>query len=447
MSSTRRRLGVSIIGLGYVGLSTAVCFASRGIRVVGVDVDAKKLEAIGKGLPTMHEKGLGPLLKRAVKRGDLTCTPDAREAVRSTSVTFLTVGTPSRADGSMDPTYLTQAAQSVGSALANKGSYHVVAVKSTVVPGTSRNVVLPALEGASGKVCGRDFGLVVNPEFLREGSAIEDTLVPDAIVMGPFDGRAERAVTSLYRRFYRKLPPRVVTAPENSELVKYAINTFRGVQLSYLNTLANITGQTPGADVGEVIEGLSAVMGLDSRYLRPGLGFGGSCLSKDLRALVHYGRGTGTDVSLMEAALGVNRKQPSELVGMAEKVVGALQGRTVSVLGLAFKARTDDVRESPALALVEELLSRGAKVKVCDPAATANAKAVLGGRVEYSESAKECVRGSDCCFIATEWPEFRLTPSAFEALMERPVVLDGRRLLDPAKFQGSKVVYHRVGGP
>ena len=437
---------VSIVGLGYVGLSTAVCFASRGIRVVGVDVDARKLESIEKGEPPIHEAGLGPMLKKAVRRGDLACTPDVKSAVSSSSVTFITVGTPSREDGSMDTTFVKQASEAIGAALRGKEGYHVVAVKSTVLPGTSRGTVLPALEGASGKRCGPGFGLAVNPEFLREGSAVADTMNPDSVVVGPFDARAGRAMAALYRRFYGKLPPEIVTSPENAELVKYSVNTFRGVQLSFLNTLANICRRTPGADVGEVVRGLSSAMMLDERYKRPGLGFGGSCLPKDLRALISYGERLDTDVIMMRAALEVNERQPSELVEMAAAALGSLEGRAVSVLGLSFKADTDDVRESRAVALVQDLVKRGARVRVHDPAAMENAKKLLGGGVEYSSSARECIRGSECCFIATEWKGYRVKPRVFKELMATPVVVDGKRLLDPSEFRGSGVTYRRVGG-
>jgi len=443
----RRSSDVSIVGLGYVGLSTAVCLASRGIRVRGVDVDERKLAAIGRGEPPLHEAGLGPLLKRVVRKGSLTCTADTTSAVLTSSVSFITVGTPSRADGGMDASYVREASAQIGAAIKVKGSYHVVAVKSTVLPGTSRNVVLPAIEEASGMRCGRDFGLAVNPEFLREGSAISDTLTPDALVFGPFAGRANEVLTSLFRRFYGRLPPRIVVSPEEAELIKYSINTFRGVQLSFLNTLANVTSRARGADVGEVIRGLSAVTGLDRRYLRPGIGFGGSCLAKDLRALISYGEGTGTDVRLMRAALEVNDLQPSEVVKVAESIVGGLEGKLVAVLGLSFKANTDDVRESPAISLVRELVKRRARVRVHDPAAMKNAKKELDDEVEYARTTRECIRGSDCCLIATEWQEFKMRPRIFREMMARPVVVDGRRLFDPSGFRNSGVTYRRVGGP
>jgi UDPglucose 6-dehydrogenase len=445
LARSRRLPRVSIVGLGYVGLSTAVCFATKGLQVTGVDIDGRKLSAIGKGESPLHEAGLGPLLKRVVRRGDLTCTSDTKSAVLSTSVTFISVGTPSREDGSMDTTYVKQASEQIGVALKEKEAYHVVAVKSTVLPGTSRGIVLPALEKASGKRCGSDFGLAVNPEFLREGSVITDTMSPGAIVLGPFDRKAERTMTALYRRFYRRPPPKIITSPENAELVKYSANTFRGVQLSFLNTLANISYRTPGADVGEVIKGLSSVMMLDRRYQRPGLGFGGSCVPKDLRALVSYGEGRGGDARILQAALEVNERQPSELVGMAEEASGGLEGKAVSVLGLAFKANTDDVRESPAIALVKEMLKRGARVRVHDPVAMAKAKRELDAAVEYCETVTECVRGSDCCFIATDWKEFKLKPRVYKELMGKPVVLDGRRLYEPSEFKGSGVLYRRVG--
>ena len=445
MTRPRHLPGISIVGLGYVGLSTAVSFASRGIRVIGVDVDQERLAALRRGNPPIHEAGLSPLLKKAVRSGTLACTDDTKSAVLSSSITFITVGTPSREDGSMDTAYVQAASSQIGAALREKRTYHVVAVKSTVLPGTSRNLVLPALEDASGKKQGEGFGLVVNPEFLREGSAVDDTLRPDAVLLGPFDRRGRLVLTSLYKKFYRRLPPVIVASPENVELTKYSINTFRGVQLSFLNTLANVAAGTKGGDVGEVISGLSAVTGIDERYRRPGLGYGGSCLPKDLRALIAYGESLGTDMRLMRSALEANALQPSELVRMAEEGSGGLEGKRVAVLGLAFKAETDDVRESPSIILVRELVKRRAKVSAYDPAASANAKKELGGSVHFASTVSECLRGSACCFIATDWKAFKLKPRVFRELMARPLVIDGRRIYDPSEFQGSEVEYRAIG--
>ena len=273
-----KRLSVSIVGLGYVGLSTGVCLASRGIQVHGVDVDQAKVRSIAEGRVPFEEEGLQALLRSSLKKGLFVPGADLREAVWDSEITFLTVGTPSGPDGSIELSHLRSASEGLGRELAEKGGYHHVVVKSTVVPGTTQGLVKDTLERSSSKKCGEGFGLAANPEFLREGSAVADTFRPDAVVIGALDTRTGAALVSLYRRFYRKLPPVLSTSPANAELIKYASNTFRATQLSFLNTLANLCSSIGGADIDEVARGLSSIMKVDPRYLKAGLGFGGSCL-------------------------------------------------------------------------------------------------------------------------------------------------------------------------
>jgi UDPglucose 6-dehydrogenase len=444
-----KRLRVSIVGLGYVGLSTGVCLASRGIEVHGVDVDQAKLRFIAEGRAPFEEEGLQALLRSSLKKGLFIPEADLRKAVRGSEMTFLTVGTPSGPDGSIQLSHLRSAAEEVGRELADKGGYHHVVVKSTVVPGTTQGLVKETLERSSSKKCGEGFGLAANPEFLREGSAVADTFRPDAVVIGALDRRTGSALVSLYRRFYGKLPRVLSTSPANAELIKYASNTFRATQLSFLNTLANLCSSIGGADIDEVARGLSSIMAVDPRYLKAGLGFGGSCLPKDLRAMVAYSKGAGADPAVFEAVLGVNEMQPAVAVRMARDLVGGLEKKKVAVLGLAFKPNTDDVRESVAVLLVERLLNEGARVTACDPKAVENARRVLGDRVVYTESARECLRDSDCCIVATGWPEFaRLKPSEFKTLMRDPAVVDARRILDAEALRAGGVRCATLGsGP
>lgn len=273
--------------------------------------------------------------------------------------------------------------------------------------------------------------MAANPEFLREGSAVADTFHPDAIVIGALHERTRAALISLYRAFYEKMPPVVSTSPANAELIKYASNTFRATQLSFLNTLANLCSGMGGADVDDVARGLSTVLKVDSRYLKAGLGFGGSCLPKDLRAIIAFCGRAGSDPALFQAVLSVNDAQPAVVARMTRDLVGLLAKKRLAVLGLAFKPGTDDVRESAAIGLVERLLGEGARVTVYDPKATANARRILGDRVMYAQSARECIEDADCCIVATGWPEFaRILPEEFKKLMRQPAVVDGRRVLD-----------------
>ena len=258
-----KRITVSIVGLGYVGLSTGVCLASRGIQVQGIDVDQSKLRSIREGRVPFEEKGLEALLKKSVKKGLFLPQSDYGEAIQNSSMTFLTVGTPSRPDGSIELAHLQSASAAVGKELAKKRGYHHVVVKSTAVPGTTQGVVKRALEESSGKKCGEGFGLAANPEFLREGSAVADTFAPDAVVIGALDERTRAALVSLYKRFYGRLPPMVSTSPANAELIKYAVNTFRATQLSFLNTFANLCSGIGGADIDDVAQGFTAIAKAD----------------------------------------------------------------------------------------------------------------------------------------------------------------------------------------
>jgi UDPglucose 6-dehydrogenase len=444
-----KSIRVSIVGLGYVGLSTGVCLAGRGIQVHGIDLDQAKLKSIREGSVPFVEEGLESLLKSSIRKGLFLPGSDYNEAIQSSEMTFLTVGTPSRPDGSIELAHLLSASAAVGRELAKKREFHHVVVKSTAVPGTTQGPVKKALEEASHKKCGEGFGLAANPEFLREGSAVADTFHPDAVVIGTLDKRTRAALVSLYRVFYKKLPPLVSTSPANAELIKYAVNTFRATQLSFLNTLANLCAGMGGSNIDEVALGFAAITKVDPRYLKAGLGFGGSCLPKDLRALVAFCKQAGVDPSLLEAALGVNEMQPRVAVKMARELVGALPKKKISVLGLAFKPNTDDVRESVAVRLAERLVSEGARVTVYDPKAMGNARRVLEQRVAYAESARECLKDSDCCIVATGWPEFaKISPMEFKQLMRNPAVVDGRRTLDAGALRAEGVRCLTVGsGP
>ena len=439
-------LGISIIGLGYVGLCTAVSFAERGLRVYGIEIDEAKRKKISSGVAPLHEPGLEPMLRSTLKSGFFSCSRDFDKAIKSSEITFLTVGTPSRATGAIDLQYIESAAMEVGHCLATKQSYHVVVVKSTVTPGTTEGVVRAILEEESGRKCGEDFGLCVNPEFLREGSAIDDTMNPDAVVIGSADQRATQSLIKLYERFYAKLPPTIVTTISSGEFVKYSVNTFRANQLSFLNTLANLCEKTSGADVVEVVRGLSTVTKIDPRYLRAGFGFGGSCLPKDLRALTARAKELDVDSSLLEASAHVNEKQPLHAVEMSRQLIGEIRGKRIAVLGLAFKAETDDVRESVAIKVANALADAGASVVAYDPQAMQNAREFLRPGIALAKDSHSCLLKADCCVIATEWNEFRkIEPKVFVSLMRTPAIVDGKRIFDGTKFKSAGIKLSSLG--
>ena len=437
---------VSIIGLGYVGLSTAICLADAGFVVYGVEVVKEKIKAIKSGKLPFEEKGLDRMLARSLKKNRLRVSSEYNEAVQKSSVTFITVGTPSKEDGSIDLKYVKSAAEEIGRELSKKKGYHLVVEKSTVVPGSTQIIVKKALEEKSGRKAFKDFGICVNPEFLRESSAIYDTLHPDALVVGSEDRRSKNALLSLYRRFYKKMPQVISTSLSNAELIKYSVNTFRATQLSFLNTLANLCRKIPDADSEQVISGLSTITKLDKRYLKAGLGYGGSCLPKDLRALIAHAKELKVNSSILEAAQKVNETQPLIAIEMAEKLIGDLNGKSVSVLGLAYKAGTDDVRESVAIRLVNALVDSGAHVSVYDPSAMENARAYLKEGVKFASDSRSCIKGSECCIIATEWDEFKkIKPREFKKAMKEPAVVDGRRIYDHEEMKTEGVMYASIG--
>jgi nucleotide sugar dehydrogenase len=437
---------VSVIGLGYVGLSTAVCFASRRIKTIGVEVNKEKLSTIRSGIVPFHERGLDEMLRQTLDDGTFDCTDDISKAVRNTEITIIAVGTPSRPDGGIELDFVREACAQVALAMKAKRRNHIVVIKSTVVPGTTEEMIKRELESRSGMKAVRDFGLAVNPEFLREGTAVYDTFHPDALILGCSDGRTLSTLKKLFQKFYGKLPVTIETTPTNAELIKYSVNTFRAVQLSFINTLANLASALPNSEVGEVIRGLATITKLDNRYLRPGPGFGGSCLPKDTRAMIAHMRNKGVDPDILESALKINMKQSKVIVNTAESLLKTLKGRKIAVLGLSFKGNTDDIRESPSLNIVRELLLRGAAVSAYDPAAGENAKNILGDSISLSNDAKDCLHEADCCIIATEWTEFsKLKPEDFASIMKEPVIVDARRIFDPEKFGKGGVIYRRIG--
>lgn len=437
---------VSIFGLGYVGLSTAVCFSSKNIDVVGYDIDKSKIDMLNKGIPTIYEEGLEELLKVSLKNRKIRFTSDHKEAIMKSDITFITVGTPSKEDKSIDLSYIESAAKQIGEALREKNSWHLVVVKSTVVPGTTEGLVLKTIEEASGKKCGLDFGICMNPEFLKEGSAIHDTINPDRIVIGEYDKKSGDYLEDFYKQFYdNMLPPVLRTSLVNAELIKYANNAFLAMKISFINMIANLCQVLPKSDVEDIAKGIGYDKRIGSLFLKAGIGWGGSCFPKDLAALKSFSRSLNLDLPLLDATMIVNEYQPINVVNIVESKLDDLKGKVVAVLGLAFKAGTDDVRESVAVKLVEELIKRGAKVKVYDPVAMKNASKKLGNQVYYAKDSLDCIGGAECAIIATEWEEFkRISARQFKELMKRPLVFDGRRIYNPKEYE-NEVEFLAVG--
>ena len=437
---------ISIVGTGYVGLCTAVGFASRGYKVVASTHDPEKAELINKGIPPFFEYGLEEMLQKVVKKGYLKCLLDREEAVLKTGITIISVSTPSKPDGSINLRFIEGSAQEIGEALNKKDAYHLVVVKSTVVPGTTQNVVKPSIEKSSGKRCGVDFGLCMNPEFLREGSALYDTLHPDRIIIGEHDEKSGDVMESLYRDFLgEEMPPMIRTNLPTAELIKYANNAFLATKISFVNTVANICEKILGTDVKVIAEGIGLDKRISSLFLNAGLGYGGSCFPKDVKALIAFSKILGYTPVLFNAVEDVNNAQPYQAVRLVKKLIGDLEGKRVAVLGLAFKPNTDDMREAVSIKVINKLLEEGASVVAYDPKAVINARYVFGDKIEYANSSIECLEGAECCIVVTEWEEFKqLEPEDFIKHMKNPLVIDGRRIYNPEKFS-RKLKFTAIG--
>ena len=415
---------ISIVGTGYVGLSTGVGFAKKGHNVICVDIDEKKVSLINSGKTPIYEPNMGEYLEAVVRDGDLKATTDLSRAVMGSEITFISVPTPQSEDGSADLSYIEKAAKDIGSVLGKKTDYHVVVVKSTVVPGTTEGVVLPALETASGKKAGDGFGICMNPEFLREGKALEDFLNPDRIVIGSRDNLAGGAVERVYSGFGA---PILRTAIKTAEMIKYASNALLATKISFSNEIGNICKEL-GIDVYDVMKGVGMDRRLSPSFLRAGTGFGGSCFPKDVAAIAAQGKELGQETSILNAVLDVNKKQRKRVVDLFEKRAGGLKGKRVAVLGLAFKPGSDDIREAPATDIIGMLVERGARVFAYDPQAMDNMKELHPG-IEYRERAAECLNGADACLLLTDWEEFKaLTDKDFDAMNSR-IILEARKIL------------------
>jgi len=405
---------ISIIGCGYVGAVTGACFAALGHEIVFVDLDPGKIAAINAGQAPIYEPGLGGLLQENSSR--IVATDDLADAVRRTEVTFICVGTPSRQDGSIDLTYVRSAAAGVGRVLRERSGGHTVVVKSTVLPGTTKDVVLPILEAESGKRAFVDFGLASNPEFLREGSALSDFFAPDRIVIGTCDDRSRRLLEELYSSIDC---PKMITAIPVAEMIKYVSNAFLATKISFANEIGNICKQME-IDTAEVFRGVGMDHRINPAFFQSGIGFGGSCFPKDVRALIARAEEVGVEPKILKDVIEVNEEQPLQLLKLLKTHVPDLDRKTIGVLGLAFKPNTDDVRESRAIPIVETLLRNGATVLAYDPMAMGNFSK-LYPQINYVPTAAAAL-AADAVLITTEWKEFESLSYSGK------IVIDGRRI-------------------
>ncbi len=431
-------MNICVIGTGYVGLVAGTCFAEGGNDVICVDIDEAKIEALRQGKVPIYEPGLEELIKRNTGEGRLSFTTDLAAAVADSLVCFIAVGTPQSETGAADMKYVHAAARQIGEAMTG---YRVVVCKSTVPVGTAAEV-----RAILGEVSKHPFAVISNPEFMKEGAAVEDFLKPDRVVVGGDDPKAIEIMCDLYKPFVRGGAPILTMDNPSAEMTKYAANALLAVKISFMNEIANLCERV-GADVSAVRKGVGTDSRLGMHFLYPGLGYGGSCFPKDVRAIMHTATDAGLEFPLLRSVDEINTRQKKRLF---EKVTayydGNLAGRTFGVWGLAFKPRTDDMREAPSIGLVEDLLAAGCTVKVHDPEAMDVARGVFGERVSYHARNYDALKGADALLIVTEWNEFRNPDfGRVKKLLKAPVVFDGRNLWEPDDMAEQGFNYFSIG--
>jgi UDPglucose 6-dehydrogenase len=429
---------IAVVGTGYVGLVTGTCFAETGNTVTCIDIDQKKVQKLKGGTITIYEPGLEQLFERNIKQERLFFTTNLQEGIKDAKVIFLALPTPPGEDGSADLKYILKVADDLGPILED---YIVIVDKSTVPVGTAEKVRSRIAKNA--KV---EFDVVSNPEFLREGVAVEDFMKPERVVIGTTSPKAKKVMETLYAPYVRQGNPLVFMDEKSAELTKYAANSFLAVKISFMNEIANLC-ELVGADVDAVRKGIGTDSRIGKRFLFPGIGYGGSCFPKDVQALAKSASDANYNFKILKAVMDVNATQKTKLVDKVKQHFGgSLKGKTIAVWGLAFKPHTDDIREAPALYNIEEFLKEGAIVKAHDPEAMNNVKHIYDSQIQYFENPYDAAQDADAIFIATEWPEFR-TPD-FEKLarvVKSKVIFDGRNVyeLDVMKEQGYK--YFSIG--
>lgn len=429
---------VVMLGTGYVGLVTGTCFADSGNDVTCVDINQQKIDMLNRGEVPIYEPGLAEMVRRNAASGRLSFTSDLRGPVAEADCVFIAVGTPQGDDGSADLSYVFGAAESIAPHLREDA---IVVVKSTVPVGTNR-----AVFGRLKELTGRDVHVASNPEFLKEGCAIEDFTKPDRVVVGVMTPEVGKVLGELYAPFLRTEQPFLVMGLESAEMTKYVANCMLATKISFINEMANLCDRV-GADINEVRRGIGHDQRIGFSFLFPGVGYGGSCFPKDVRAMISVADSRGMDAEILKSVDEVNNRQKHVLFAkLSDHFGGDLKGKKIAIWGLSFKPRTDDIREAPSLVLIEQLLAGGADVHVHDPVAMENVKAQLGDKLTYHEHHYDALEGADALAIVTEWNEYR-NPD-FEYLkhkMGQPVIFDGRNLYDPAKMGAAGFRYSGIG--
>jgi UDPglucose 6-dehydrogenase len=430
---------IAVLGTGYVGLSTGVCLSEIGHNVICIDTDEQKIKSLRQGISPIYEPGLENLLIQNAAAGRLLFTTSHREALNGAEIIIIAVGTPQMEDGGADLSYIVQAAKDIA---ANLVQSSVVVIKSTVPVGTNDFIKSIIEEHCNESVT---FNMVSNPEFLRQGSAVMDTMQADRIIIGSEDDEAAKKVQEMYRPLN---VPFILTSIRSAEMIKYASNAFLATKISFINEVANLCGVV-GADVKDVAKGMGKDKRIGEAFLQPGIGYGGSCFPKDVKALLHTANLNGVHFSLLKETVAINDFQQELLVTKAINRFGDLKGKKVAMLGLAFKPETDDMREAPSIKIARSLTKLGAEVVAYDPVAVDNAKNILGDTIRFASTVREAAVNADAVFIVTEWKEFRLLDlKTLMTTMRRPIVFDGRNCLEEDRIRAcKKIEYYPIGRP
>ena len=429
---------VCVIGTGYVGLVAGTCLAEMGNDVICVDNNQEKLALLRKGIIPIYEPGLEALIKTNVEEGRLVFTDNIIQAVQSSLVCFIAVGTPQGEDGSADLQYVLNVAEQIGKSI---NGYKVIVNKSTVPVGTAGEV-----QKIIQNFTNEEFDVVSNPEFLKQGSAVEDFLRPDRVIIGTESEKAKKIMLELYSPFVRNQNPVITMDNKSAEMVKYASNTFLAVKISYINEISNICEKT-GADINQVRLGMCSDTRIGTKFLYPGIGFGGSCFPKDIKALIKTALDNNCECELIKSADNINKQQRLNFVHKIINRFGSdLTGKLFAVWGLSFKPKTNDMREAPAITIIEELLKRGAQIQAFDPKAFDNAKLIFKDRILYAESAYNALKNADALLLLTEWNEFRNPDfNKIKQLLKTPVIFDGRNQYSSYSLPQRGFEYHQIG--
>jgi len=430
---------IAIVGLGFVGLSLAVVLSAKGYDVLGIDVDVKKCNSIRKGIPPFFEPGLEKILKNGLKKR-LRISDDF-SLIKNAGMIFVTVGTPQSKSGAIDLSIMQNAIKTIGKIIRNSKKNQIIFIKSTVTPGSMEKMILPILENTSKRKAGKDFGLISNPEFLQESSAIKDTEYPHAVVLGGYQTKFMNKAKKFFTKLHSNTPI-IITNHQTAEMIKYANNSFLATKISFINQLSNICQNIPGSNIDDIAK----TIGLDPRigklFLNAGPGYGGSCLPKDMKALINFANSTGIKPTLLNAVEEINIKQTDQILSILKQKLGDISLKQITILGMSFKPDTDDVRNSVAIELIKKLLRRKANITIHDPKAIRNTMKVFGNKINYAKSIKDALHKSHCVIIMTQWKEYERISNKEIKNMTKKFVIDCRRILIRKKLDAD---YFAIG--